>query len=357
MRTRKSSAFGFTLIEILVVTIIIAVLLTLVIAGIRFARIQARDSKRMTDVKQVQAALELYFNRNNSYPSMLVAGQLFGDGSGDDVMVPYNPKPSNDGICASGAEYIYITSSVGYLLGYCLGMNSGVVSAGNHYVTPVNQAVESGNDSYTKLLVHMHGASGNTTFIDSSSVGNVLTNYNSVAYSSAQSLYNGTSGKFNGTNQYLRLPYSSNFNLSSGDWTIDAWFNSNSFASSQAIISKDKNGLNYDWSLLLLNTTTIALYTAGTSQNLTVTVPAMVPGQWYHLAYIRSGTSDYIYLNGVSYGSKVMSITNNSQDYITIGCNGWNNPNTFFNGYIDELRVSKGIARWTANFTPPSLPY
>lgn len=60
---------GFTLIELLVVIAIIGLLSTLAVVALGSARVKARDSKRLSDLKQVQTALELYYTDNNGYPT------------------------------------------------------------------------------------------------------------------------------------------------------------------------------------------------------------------------------------------------------------------------------------------------
>lgn len=59
---------GFTLIELLIVVAIIGLLSTLAVVALGSARVKARDSKRLADLKQLQTALELYYTDNNSYP-------------------------------------------------------------------------------------------------------------------------------------------------------------------------------------------------------------------------------------------------------------------------------------------------
>ncbi|MFH1790324.1 MAG: prepilin-type N-terminal cleavage/methylation domain-containing protein [bacterium] len=70
---------GFTLIELLVVIAIIGLLSTLAVVALGSARVKARDSKRLSDVKQVQTALELYYTDNNEYPAG--ASSTLGTGS------------------------------------------------------------------------------------------------------------------------------------------------------------------------------------------------------------------------------------------------------------------------------------
>lgn len=210
--------------------------------------------------------------------------------------------------------------------------------------------------SSVSLLLHMNGANGSTTFVDSSSYARPVTSFNGAQISTAQSKFGNASGFFDGTNDYARVSYNSMFNLSTGDWTIEAWFRASSFASASVIISKDTNGFNFDWCISFLSSTQIRLLTDRTRGSLIATVPSMAINTWHHVAIVRFNSINTIYLNGVSYGSNAMAITNESTNYVTIGCAGWNVPNGFFSGYIDDLRVSK-VARYTSNFTSPTAPF
>ncbi|MDD4412367.1 MAG: DUF1566 domain-containing protein [Patescibacteria group bacterium] len=110
---------GFTLIELLVVIVIIGILATLTTVGLSTARVKARDAKRISDIKQMQTALELYYNEENTYPptSALDVGKaLVGTQSGKTFMgkIPAGPN--------TGETYTYaqINSGTSYTLSYVL---------------------------------------------------------------------------------------------------------------------------------------------------------------------------------------------------------------------------------------------
>ncbi len=109
---------GFTLIELLVVIAIIGLLSTLAVVALNSARLKARDAKRIADIKQIQTALELYYNDNNGYPigdanNSIILGSdatcLGSDGLDTDCsgatnvymgLIPTNPTPEGD-------DYVY----------------------------------------------------------------------------------------------------------------------------------------------------------------------------------------------------------------------------------------------------------
>ncbi|MFA5360277.1 MAG: type II secretion system protein [Patescibacteria group bacterium] len=128
---------GFTLIELLVVIAIIGLLSTLAVVALNNARMKSRDAKRVSDIKQIQTALELYYNDANAYPATLGTSIAFG-GVTYMASVPTNPEPENDGNCPDGGAYTYVagTGNTDYTLGYCLGGATGGVPAGTRSATP-----------------------------------------------------------------------------------------------------------------------------------------------------------------------------------------------------------------------------
>jgi len=138
----KKNKSGFTLIELLVVIAIIGLLSTLSVLALNTARARARDAKRVSDVKQIQTALEMYFNDNNAYPASVTTGSaLISPASSSTLIaiVPAPPTPANDGTCTTPAPaYTYAQdgSGISYSINYCIGSQAGGIAAGTHKATP-----------------------------------------------------------------------------------------------------------------------------------------------------------------------------------------------------------------------------
>jgi len=140
MKSKKA----FTLIELLVVIAIIGILTTIAVVALNNARAKARDAKRIADVKQVQTALELFFNDNNRYPTTAEfnSGSLFSTSTvGTTTYMATIPSAATppDGSCSASANpYGYIGPDNGssYTLSFCLGGNTGSLVAGPVCATP-----------------------------------------------------------------------------------------------------------------------------------------------------------------------------------------------------------------------------
>ncbi|MEI7620081.1 MAG: type II secretion system protein [Candidatus Falkowbacteria bacterium] len=132
----KNKKQAFTLIELLVVIAIIGLLATLSVLALNNARAKSRDAKRVADVKQIQTALELYFNDKQLYPDTLsVPGSITSTSTtGTSTymqVIPTSPTPNVSGVTGcGGTNYTYSIGSSGgasYTLQYCLEGNVGAI--------------------------------------------------------------------------------------------------------------------------------------------------------------------------------------------------------------------------------------
>lgn len=224
-------------------------------------------------------------------------------------------------------------------------------AAGSTYVSSVG-------DSTVSLLLHMEGANNSTTFTDSSNTPRTVTAYGNAKISTTEYKFGSSSADFDGNGDYLRIPYDAGFDLSSVNSTIEGWVNPR-VTSAQTIISKAQSGFDYNFELRIHNSTTLRY--VGHYAAFDVTVPTITTGTWHHFAVVgvQSGGNGtlYFFWNGVLRGTSAQTIWNYSSMDLTIGCSSYNSPSVFFNGYIDEIRITKGTARYTSNFTPSSSAF
>jgi prepilin-type N-terminal cleavage/methylation domain-containing protein len=142
----KKNQKGFTLIELLVVIAIIGLLSTLSVVALNSARARARDARRLSDIQQIQSALEMYYNDSNAYPTSL--GTSIVGSSTYLAIVPTAPTPADNNtgssICtAANNTYVYATqagsgavANGSYTITYCVGGLTGSVAAGLNTATP-----------------------------------------------------------------------------------------------------------------------------------------------------------------------------------------------------------------------------
>lgn len=136
----KKNKQAFTLIELLVVIVIFGILASLTMVGLSSVRIKSRDVKRISDIKQMQTALELFLADNGRYPTsgeFAVGAPLDNSDASKTYLskVPSNPLPRTDGGCMN-SDYVYSATGTTYGLNYCLGTVVNNVSAGAHTAAP-----------------------------------------------------------------------------------------------------------------------------------------------------------------------------------------------------------------------------
>ncbi len=209
-----------------------------------------------------------------------------------------------------------------------------------------------------KLLLPFDGSNGATSTTDNSNDNNSVTFVGTAQLSTAQSKFGGSSMLFDGNSDYLTVTNSSfsTLNTSGSTFTIEFWVYFSSITGDQAPVN------NYSGSSggLLINKNSSHVITAnlsGDGADITGTTTVSA-GQWYHIALSGSSGSYKLFLNGNQEGSTYTgSIAAGSSTY-QIGAFYWSS--TFYygvNGYLDDMRFTAGLARYTSNFTPPTTAH
>jgi hypothetical protein len=206
--------------------------------------------------------------------------------------------------------------------------------------------------SSTSLLLHMDGTSGSTSFTDSGPNALTVTAVGNAQISTTQSKYGGSAGYFDGTGDYLTIAnYGSLFTFGTGDFTVEAWVYVTSSGTSFSFLLTE--GFSTDFAFYVDNTR-LGMWD-GVSSSYYSSADSVPLNQWVHVAFSRSGGFIRGFVNGVLTGSVSNSRNmTNSQAVRVVASSTYPNSSTC---YVDELRVTKGVARFTSNFTPPTKAY
>jgi hypothetical protein len=154
----------------------------------------------------------------------------------------------------------------------------------------------------------------------------------------------------------LRGPNSPLLNFNTGDFTVEAWVYTSSVVSYATIIDTSVGGGGSGGWFLEWSQRGIVFYD-GSGAASTIAAFTIATGQWYHIAASRASTSLRLFVNGTQQGSTASNSTNISgTNAVTVGAtNG--TPSYLLNGYIQDLRITRGYARYTANFTAPTAAF
>ena len=236
------------------------------------------------------------------------------------------------------------------------------------------------SDSNTKLLLKAEESLHATTFTDTGNTGHTITTNGNcvlqlqsyfaegifrdteitpkvpitgVADAKVVSYkFNKSAMFFNGSDSYIKVPDSDDWNFGTGAFTVEAWVMFRSAPGNQAIVTHHTDGSNY-WHLRYDGTGLRFAIANGGSVVVDVTSTwTPLPYVWYHVAVSRSGNDFKLWLNGKQLGSTVTDAdgTNNYTGDVRIGL-GEGASTNYFNGWMKEIRISNS-ARYTADFTP-----
>lgn len=212
-------------------------------------------------------------------------------------------------------------------------------------------------DEYTILHLKGEGPNNGTQIVDSSTRNSQITLNGNVKISTNKAVGGNSSIYFDGNASFLSLADHSDWDFGTENFTIDAWVILDDLSSQRKIISQFNTGYNYlhmgfDHTMGLVFTIndpwgTSKVYLKENS------VANWQTNTWYHVAVVRNGDTWSLYKDGVLLATQVYSGSYaDVANPLMIGDMDYAG-HYYWKGYIDELRVSRGIARWTQNFTPP----
>lgn len=205
------------------------------------------------------------------------------------------------------------------------------------------------------LGLHFNGSNGSTTFTDNSPTPKTVNGVGGIALSTTESKFGGSSLRLSGSGQYLTVSDDAEFDLP-GAFTLECWVR----------FSSDTSGAN-SYIFSFLNGANVGyIINRDASNNLRFSInfsggivgsTAITSGAWHHIALVKNASGVCtLYLDGVSQGTSTQA-AGLTPSGIVVGSNPGTLGANLWAGYIDELMITKGIAKWSANFTPPTTQY
>lgn len=165
--------------------------------------------------------------------------------------------------------------------------------------------------------------------------------------------YGTGSMSFDGTGDWLTAPDNVNLQLGTGKFTIEGWVYLNAIGTARGFVSKGTSTTG--WSLGVNALNQVVFNYASSTINST---GLLAVSTWYFVTVVREGTGSNqtkIYINGTNDGTGTVSTNFNQTNIMYVGADRV--AGSPMNGYIDDLRITKGIARYTSNFTAPTQAF
>lgn len=212
------------------------------------------------------------------------------------------------------------------------------------YTVPTSPLTTTVSSGTVQLLTNFTNAGifDNAQMNNLETVGNAQISTSVVKYGTG-------SMAFDGSGDYLIGPNSALYAFGTGDLTIEAWIYPTSTSSYRTIFTT-RAGTPANAIFFGLDNGTLYPVLFTSVAVLTSSIPVTL-NAWSHVALVRSSGTSKIYVNGVSGGSAA-DTNNYSQTACVVGYEYSASSYPWY-GYIDDLRITKGVARYTANFTPP----
>lgn len=214
------------------------------------------------------------------------------------------------------------------------------------------------NFANVSLLLHMDGTNGSTTFTDNSPRVKIVTAAGNAQISTSQSKFGGASAYFDGSGDYLLVTSDSDFAFGTGDFTIELWSYCTNLGSPRVLFDFRPVSTEGAYPYAYITSTQI-VYRLNNADRIAAN-HGISTNTWVHYAVVRDSGVTKIFVNGTVLGATYTdssSLLVGASSRPVIAANGLNLGVFAYVGYIDDVRITKGIARYTANFTPPSSAF
>lgn len=226
--------------------------------------------------------------------------------------------------------------------------------------TPDYAAVDP-NFASVSLLLHGDGTNGSTSIVDSSPTPKTVSVFGDAQISTAQSKFGGGSVSFASTG-YLTVASNQSFNFGGQDFTVECWVRLNSltpFAAIAGVWDGTANGSS--WLFSQGETANPArlrfgVSVGGSTSFVVSTVNGLFVNSWNHAAVVRSGNQLLMFSDGINVYSGSLTGSINSPSTL-LSINSVSTGAFRSSQFLDDLRITKGVARYTSNFTPPAAPF
>lgn len=202
--------------------------------------------------------------------------------------------------------------------------------------------------SQVSLLLPMEGANNSTTFADVSPTPKTITRYGDAKILTAESKWGNGSGYFDGSGDYLTVPNGAGFNLAEATaWTVEFWLRPRDARIYAAIVSKRIGDVPTSYHFYINNG--VVRFFNGSSAYAGSTLPV---NQWTHAAWVFDAGNLKCFANGSAVGNWNSVTLSEVNTVIEIGRH-YSSLEEAYYGDLQDLRITKGIARYTSDFTPP----
>lgn len=210
------------------------------------------------------------------------------------------------------------------------------------------------------LQLPMNGANGSTVFQDNSANVKPVSITGGTKISTAQSKFGGSSALFENSGDVLQIASNTDFDLGN-TYTIEFWvYNLNTTAVGGVLHRGFYTTGSNTWDSLAFSVRgiggSVRFYFYGTTnanEQLIDVAGAMPQNTWQHIAMVRNGSTGTVYINGTLAGTvNGLNTPAPSTRPLKIGVWDYSSGNEYFKGYLEDLRITKGIARYTSNFVP-----